>query len=74
MYYFHVLEYAKISILRPHDVIKSTKASKFEMIILIIIIIDIMIYHNKVDDYYGLKYLITKCEGAYVYKIGQICG
>ena len=44
------------------------------MIFLIIIIIDIMIYHNKVDDYYGLKYLITKCEGAYVYKIGQICG
>ena len=69
-----MLEYAKISILRPNDVIKSTKASKFEMIILIIIIIDIMIYHNKIDDYYGLKYLITKCEGAYVYKMGQIRG
>ena len=54
--------------------IKSTKASKFEMIFLIIIIIDIMIYHHKADDYYGLKYLITKCEGAYVYKIGQIRG
>ena len=69
-----MLEYAKISILRPNDVIKSTKASKFEMIILIIIIIDILIYHTKIDDYYSLKYLITKCEGAYVYKIGQIHG
>ena len=69
-----MLEYAKISILRSNDVIKSTKASKFEMIILIIIIIDIMIYYNKIDDDYGLKYLITKCEGAYVYKIGQIRG
>ena len=45
-----MLENAKISILGPNEVIKPTKASKFEMIILIIIIIDIMSYYNKLDD------------------------
>ena len=41
---------AKISILWPINVIKQSRASKFEVIILIIIIIDIMINHNKLDD------------------------
>ena len=49
VYYLHVLEYAKISILRSNDVIKQTRVSKFERSTLIIIIIDIMSYHDKLD-------------------------
>ena len=74
VHYLHVLEYAKISILRSNDVIKQTRVSKFERTTLIIIIIDIMNYHNKLDDYFGLKHLITTFEFAYVYINGQIRG
>ena len=48
--YLHVLEFTKISILGSNNVVKQTKASKIEMIILIIIIIGIMNNHNKLDD------------------------
>ena len=50
VYYLHGLEYAKIGILGSNDVIKQTRVSKFKSTTLIIIIIDIMNYHNKLDD------------------------
>ena len=65
------VENTKISTLWSHYVVNQTKASKIEMITLVIINIDIMIYHGKLVSWFGLKHLITSLSVAYVYLNGQ---
>ena len=45
-----------------------------EIVTLVIINIDIMIYHGKLVSWFGLKHLITTLGVAYVYTNEQIRG
>ena len=63
-----------MSTLWSHYVINQTKASKIGMITLVIINMDIMIYHNKLGNWFGLKHFITSFGDAYVYPNGQNLG
>ena len=52
--------------------IDQTKASKIEMITLVIINIDIMIYHGKLVSGFGLNISLQVLGFSYVYISGKI--
>ena len=64
----------KISILGPINEIEQSRASKFEVIILIIIIIDIKIIHHQLDDWLVLNILSQYLNIAHMHLNSQILG